>query len=78
MKKVFLSIGTLCILLFFTACNNGSEVNTHQHDDGAIHTDHSPDTANLQQQEFTVGDSVHADTVTKEVHMHTDGEKHSH
>jgi hypothetical protein len=78
MKKVFLLGSTLCTLLLFAACNDQKTADTHEHEDGATHSDHAPDTAKLQQQEFTVGDSTKADTVTKEVHTHKDGEKHSH
>ena len=78
MKKVFLLGSTLYTLLFFAACNDEKNANSHQHEDGAAHSDHAPDTAKLQQQEFTVGDSTKADTVNKEVHTHTDGEKHAH
>lgn len=78
MKKAFLFTGTLCTLLFFAACNDQATSGTHQHEDGSTHSDHTPDTAKLQQQEFVVGDSTQKDTTTKEVHTHDGGEPHAH
>jgi hypothetical protein len=78
MKKVLLFVGVLCTLLFFAACNNEPKADTHQHEDGSVHGDHAPDTATLQQQEFTVGDSTQTDTTTKKVHTHADGKPHAH
>ena len=78
MKKVFLFASTLCTLMLFTACNDQPKANTHQHEDGSTHSDHAPDTARLQQQEFVVGDSTKTDTTTKEVHTHADGDTHAH
>jgi hypothetical protein len=78
MKKVFFFVGTLCTLLFLAACNDQPKANTHQHEDGSVHSDHAADTAKPQQQEFTIGDSTQTDTTTKDVHTHKDGETHSH
>jgi hypothetical protein len=73
MKKVALFASTLCTLLILS-CNDQPTANTHQHDDGSIHSDHAPDTVKPQQQEFTVGDSTAVDTTTKESgHTHKDG-----
>jgi hypothetical protein len=86
MKKVFLFVSTLCTLVFFVACSEQPKANTHQHEDGSTHSDHAADTAKVQQQEFTVGDSTQMDTTTTKLHTksenkehaHGDGEKHSH
>ena len=78
MKKVFLFASTLC-MLFILSCNDQSSANSHQHEDGAVHSDHAPDTVKPQQQEFVLGDSTAVDTTTKQSgHTHKDGKKHSH
>jgi hypothetical protein len=79
MKKVALFASTLCMLLIVISCTDQQAANTHQHEDGAVHSDHAPDTVKPQQQEFVLGDSTGANTTTKDsVHTHKDGKKHSH
>ena len=78
MKKVTLFASVLCTLLVLS-CNDQPAANTHQHEDGAVHIDHAPDTVKPQQQEFTLGDSTGLNNTTKDSgHTHADGIKHSH
>lgn len=74
MKKLLL-IGSICsAMLFVVSCdNNSSEPDTHMHVDGSTHADH--DTTKPVQQEFNVADTVKKDS---SVHMHDNGEQHSH
>jgi hypothetical protein len=79
MKKVFLFASAVCTLFAFAACSDQKNVNTHQHEEGSTHSDHTLDTIKPQQQEFTVGDSTTADSSLKEdVHTHEEGKPHSH
>ena len=74
MKNTFI-IGSMLCTILFTACNNSTKPDTHEHEDGSTHTDH--DTTKPVQQEFIVGDSTHKDSSGKE-HTHKDGENHPH
>ncbi|MFA9189176.1 hypothetical protein AAGV33_15105 [Flavobacterium sp. FBOR7N2.3] len=81
MKKLLLSMAVAGML--FTACNGKKTEEhghdhtdgTHQHEDGAVHTNHETDS--VAQEEFTVGKDS---TATKEAHdhQHENGEKHDH
>lgn len=74
MKKL-LCISSICAALFLiSSCdNNNSKTDTHIHEDGATHQDH--DTGKPIQQEFNVIDSVKPDS---SIHIHKNGENHSH
>lgn len=78
MKKVAFFASALCALLILS-CNDQPAANTHQHEDGEVHSDHDVDTVKPQQQEFSLGDSTGVKTNPKDSgHTHEDGKKHSH
>ncbi|KAA6345226.1 hypothetical protein EZS27_007202 [termite gut metagenome] len=84
MKKIFLAIA-LCGFLFASCGNKSNKNNTHTHEDGSVHTDHSAaEQPKPVQESFEVkADSsatVKADSLkTKEKeHTHDHGESKSH
>ena len=79
MKKATLFASTLCTLMLMISCSDQPASNTHQHEDGTLHSDHAPDTVKPQQEEFVLGDTTAVDTTKKDSnHTHKNGKKHSH
>lgn len=77
MKKYFIALSILAVL--FSACSNNqtNDNNTHVHDDGSVHENHSQDTL-VKQEEFTAPtDSTVINTEPAHEHTH-DGHEHPH
>lgn len=74
MKKLLFSASLLMLIL--ASCNNQPTNNvpdqTHQHEDGSVHTDH--DAVPHHQEEFT----VETDSAQIDEHSHDDGHTHEH
>jgi len=74
MKKPIIAVFTLLSIAFFPGCGTSQKENTHTHSDGTTHENH--DTTKAEQQEFKVTDTTAAKD--SNVHMHKNGEAHSH
>lgn len=80
MKKYFIILSVAVFL--FAGCNGNQTKKhdhnngTHQHDDGAIHTNHTEDATSKE--EFTAEKDSTIYKEEKHDHPHSDNHKHSH
>jgi len=77
MKKILFAAALVCSVL--CACSNSTKnENTHEHEDGSTHEDHTETAPPAKQEEFKV-DSGQADTAVKAApHTHDESTPHSH
>jgi len=92
MKNIFIIIAVFAMIFGSCANSSNKKTDTHTHDDGAVHTNHSNATESTPNQEvFEVSkdsiqikkDSLTTDSLKTKIkaeqsHSHEDGKEHKH